>query len=69
MVDLTQIDTLLAVGIIVAFIAIGAGVRGMYSVSAAARRDRTNQGTTTFPMSARSRNKRARQQREERKAA
>jgi hypothetical protein len=55
MLDLTQIDTLLAIGILVAFIAISGGVRGVYSVSASARRERSNQATTTLPVSAESR--------------
>ncbi len=70
MVDLTQIDALLGIGIVVAFIAIGAGVRGMYSVSADARRDRSNQETATFPVSAHSsRAKRANRESEGRRAA
>jgi len=50
MLDLTQIDLLLAVGVVVAIIAIGGGIRGVYSVSASARRERTNQATTTLPV-------------------
>jgi hypothetical protein len=49
MLDLTQIDSLLAIGVIVAIVAIAGGIRGVYTVSASARQDRTNQATTTFP--------------------
>jgi len=51
MLNLSQIDVLLAIGVIVAVIAIGGGVRGVYSVSAVSRRERTNQTTTTMPIS------------------
>ncbi|HEY1600131.1 MAG TPA: hypothetical protein VGG64_11040 [Pirellulales bacterium] len=50
MLDLTKIDLLLNVGIAVAIFAIFGGVRGMYSVSASSRRDRTNQDTTILPV-------------------
>jgi hypothetical protein len=50
MLDLSQIDLLLAIGVVVAIIAIGGGIRGVYSVSASARQDRTNQATTTSPV-------------------
>jgi hypothetical protein len=50
MLDLSQIDLLLAVGFVVAIIAIGGGIRGVYTVSASSRQDRSNQATTTFPV-------------------
>jgi len=49
MIDLTKIDVLLGIGITVAFIAISGGVRGVYSVAALSRRERSNQATTPFP--------------------
>jgi len=48
MLDLTQIDLLLGVGVVVAIIAIGGGIRGVYSISALSRQDRSNQSTTTL---------------------
>jgi hypothetical protein len=57
MVDLTKIDLLLTIGIAVAFFAIGGGIRGVYSVSASSRRERTNQATTTLPVTTASRTK------------
>lgn len=50
MLDVSQIDLLLGIGLVVAVIAIGGGVRGVYSVSALSRQDRTNQATTTLPV-------------------
>jgi hypothetical protein len=55
MLDLTQIDLLLGVGVLVAIIAIGGGIRGVYSISAVSRQDRTNQSTTTLPIPTRPR--------------
>jgi hypothetical protein len=48
--DLTQIDLLLGMGVLVAVIAIVGGIRGVYSISALARQDRSNQSTTTLPI-------------------
>ncbi|HEY4309914.1 MAG TPA: hypothetical protein VGN12_10720 [Pirellulales bacterium] len=47
---LTRIDTLLEIGLAVAAIAIGVGVRGVYSVAAISRRERSNQATTELPI-------------------
>jgi len=48
MVDLAQIDLLLCVGVLVAIVAIGCGIRGVYSIAASPWRDRINQSTTAL---------------------
>ena len=52
MLDLTRIDVLLGIGFVAAIIAIAGGVRGVYSVSVSSRRERNNQATNSFPVTA-----------------
>ncbi len=47
---LTRIDVLLGIGFAVAAFAIGGGIRGVYSVAAMSRRERSNQATTELPI-------------------
>jgi hypothetical protein len=47
---LTRIDVLLGIGFAVAVFAISGGIRGVYSVAAMSRRERSNQATTELPI-------------------
>jgi hypothetical protein len=48
-VGLVQTDLLLAVGVLVAVVAIGCGLRGVHSIAAESRQQRANGSTTTLP--------------------
>ena len=54
--DLVQTDLLLAVGVLVAVVGIGCGLRGVYSIAAESRQERANRSTTTLPVPTRRRN-------------
>jgi hypothetical protein len=47
---LVRIDVLLWIGFIAASVAIFGGIRGVYSVAALSRRERSNQATTELPI-------------------
>jgi hypothetical protein len=47
---MTRIDVLLGIGFAVAAFAISGGIRGVYSVAAMSRRERSNQATTELPI-------------------
>ena len=53
--DLVQTDLLLAVGVLVAVVAIGCGLRGVYSIAAESRQEKASRSTTTQPVPTRRR--------------
>ena len=55
--DLVQTDLLLAVGVLVAVVAIGGGLRGVHSIGAESRQQRADRSTTTLPLPTHRRNR------------